>query len=57
VSEQKINDALKRAEDRIQRIMLDLEDDLCESRVRVDHVNVDTRNFANFRTEILTRSV
>lgn len=42
--------ALKRAEKRIQRIMIDLEEEVGK---RIDHVEVDTRNFANFATDIV----
>ena len=40
---------LKQAEERIQRILIDLEE---ETGKRIDHVEVDTRNFAQLRTEI-----
>jgi hypothetical protein len=40
---------LKRAEGRIQSILIEVEE---ETGKRVDHVDVDTRNFANLRTEI-----
>lgn len=41
--------ALRQAEHRIQRLLLALEE---ETGKRIDHVEVDTRNFANLRTEI-----
>jgi hypothetical protein len=41
--------ALRQAEHRIQRILIDLEE---ETGKRIDHVEVDTRNFAQLRTEI-----
>jgi hypothetical protein len=44
--------AVKHAEQRIQRILIDLEE---ETGKRVDHVEVDTRNFAQLRTEITLR--
>lgn len=41
--------ALRQAEHRIQRILIDLEE---ETGKRIGHVEVDTRNFAQLRTEI-----
>lgn len=41
--------ALTSAEKRIQRILLDLEE---EAGKRIDQVNVDTRNYANCSVEI-----
>ena len=41
--------ALERAEAKIQRILLDLEEETGE---KVDLVNVDTRNFANLSVEV-----
>ena len=43
---------VRHAEQRIQRILIDLEEELGKS---VDHVEVDTRNFAQLRTEITLR--
>jgi hypothetical protein len=37
-------------ENKIQRLLLDLDEKLAP--FRIDHVEVDTRNFANMRTEI-----
>lgn len=45
-------EALKQAEQCIQRILLDLAERLGQD---IDHVDVDTRNFANLRTEIHLR--
>lgn len=45
---------LKHAERKIQRIMLDLDEQLIDVGARVDSVDVDTRNFANMKTEIHT---
>lgn len=41
--------ALRQAEHRIQRILIELEE---ETGKRIGHVEVDTRNFAQLRTEI-----
>lgn len=41
--------ALKRAEDKIQKVLLDLQNETGE---RVDLVRVDTRNFANLSVEV-----
>jgi hypothetical protein len=45
--------AVKHAEQRIQRILIELEEELGK---RIDHVEVDTRNFAQLRTEITLRA-
>lgn len=44
--------AIKDAEDRIRHILAELEE---ETGKVVDHVEVDTRNFAQLRTEIRLR--
>ncbi len=41
------------AEHQIQKIMLDLDGELREMGMRVDHVRVDTRRWANMQVEIL----
>lgn len=43
---------LQRAETDIQRILLRLE----EQVGRIDHIEVDTRNFANCKTEIFLKT-
>lgn len=45
-------EVLKRAEGRIQRILHELE---AETGKAIDHVEVDTRNFAQLRTGITLR--
>jgi hypothetical protein len=45
--------AVKHAEQRIQRILIELDEELGK---RIDHVEVDTRNFAQLRTEITLRA-
>jgi hypothetical protein len=42
--------AVSKAEARIQKILIDLANDL---ELDIDHVRVDTRNFANLAVEIL----
>ena len=44
--------ATAKAEQAIQKILLSLEND---TLMRVDHVNIDTRNFAQLRTDIFLR--
>ena len=44
-----LNRALEDAEQYIQRILLELSE---VTGKRIDHVDVDTRNFANYKTEI-----
>lgn len=44
-----MSDARRQAQEKIQRILLDLEEDTGEI---VDAVDVDTRQFANLRVEI-----
>lgn len=39
-------------ERKIQRLLLDLEELLVSEGLRIDHVEVDTRNFAKMETEI-----
>jgi exonuclease VII small subunit len=46
------DEALKQAELRIQRILLDLAERLGQD---IEHVEVDTRNFSNLRVEISLR--
>lgn len=45
----KDNSMLKQAEERIQKILLDLEE---EAGREIDAVQVDTRQFANLKVEI-----
>ena len=40
---------LKELERKVRKLLTDFEND---HNVRIDHVEVDTRNFANLRTEI-----
>jgi hypothetical protein len=42
------------AEVAIQKILLELEDELLSFGKTIDFVNVDTRNFAGLKTEIIT---
>jgi hypothetical protein len=48
--EKAIKVATKEAEEKIQRMLLDLCD---RFGLRLEQVDVDTRNFANYRTEII----
>lgn len=50
----KARDALlKAAEDKIQRILLDLDEELTSTfRQQIDEVRADTRRFANLKVEI-----
>jgi hypothetical protein len=43
----------KKAELAIQKIVLELDEELIVYGVRVETVNVDTRNFANMATDIV----
>lgn len=43
-------DAIKEAEKKIRKILIDLEDD---AEIKIEDVRVDTRNFANMAVEIL----
>jgi hypothetical protein len=40
---------------RIQLMMLDLDEELQVFGARIDHVDIDTRKFANMKTEIHTK--
>lgn len=44
-----LQSALRKAEKAVQKILFDLEQ---ETRMSVENVEVDTRNFAQLRTEI-----
>ncbi len=46
----------KSAADRIQRILLDLDEELRAKGVRVDYVEVDTRRFGAMATNIVIES-
>ena len=45
---------LSRTENAIQKLLLELDEELISFGTRVDHIEVDTRNFANMKTEIHT---
>ena len=48
-----VNPAIIEAERKIQAVLLDLANN---HGLQIDTVNVDTRNFANFRTEIFEKA-
>ena len=45
---------LMEAEIAIERVLLELENELIPFGKRIDFVDVDTRSFANMKTEIIT---
>ena len=45
---------IKQAEKKIQRILLDLEDDIDKD---IDHVRIDTDQFANLKVKIFTDEI
>lgn len=51
-TDQSIEIATRKAEEAIKKILLSLEQD---THMRVDHVNIDTRNYANCGTEIFLK--